>query len=389
MTRVSRRALAFLAVVPLVAALAGCGGAQPSGSPAAPSTPAPSSNSAPPSGEAPAGALMMVVANELRMRAAPGTGSDLVGGLERGDVVEIVSEPADADGFTWYEAIDIGGRRGWVAEGDGSDAWLSALPAEDDGVPMLSFEFACDVTGPFQAPSTLIFEHGRVVHHFSATNAWQVRTLSAAGLADVRSNILGSPYLQASADYVPVPRPDAGDPPGHGVCGFTFVIATDGAPIEVTSINWFGDEEESEFYQPSPERKTLDAMARNLMAIDQVLGEPSWEPAGWLPWIPEAHLIGVGPGEGPLPDGGAVIEPGSTGLGDLAAFGAPAGRGRCGVVSREQAFGFARALNEAGHDPAIRLNTSTSLVFGTEAGWTYGLFHPSAPGTPDCEELDF
>jgi hypothetical protein len=303
--------------------------------------------------------------------------------------VQIVSGPADADGFAWYEAVAIDGQRGWVAEGDGTDAWLSALPADDDEVPILSFEFGCDVTGPFQGPSTLIFEDRRVVHHFSATNEWRVRTLSASGLADVRANVLGSPHLQASAEYVPVRRPDAGDPPGHGLCLFTFIIATDGAPIEVTSVSWFGDAEESEFYQPSPQRKTLDAIASNLMAIDSVLGEASWQPGGWLPWIPEEHLIGFGPGEGPPPDEAAVVEPGSTGLGDLAAFGAPAGRGRCGAVTREQAFDFARALNEGGHEPAIRLNVSTSFAFTTGTDWTYGLFHPSVPGTPSCEELDF
>ena len=331
---------------------------------------------------------MIVVADELRMRAAPGTGSDLVAGLERGDVVQIVSGPSDSDGFAWYEVIDIAGRPGWVADGDGSDVWLSELPAGDDGVPILSFEFACDVTGPFQGPSTLIYEDGRVLHDFSGAGEWRVRTLSGSGLADIRNNILGSPLLQANAEHVPVPLAGA-EPPGHGACGFTFIIATDGAPIEVTSTGWFGDEEESEFYEPSPQRKTLDAIARNLMAIDSVLGESSWEPAGWLPWIPEEHLLGVGPGEGPPPDNIVLVGPDATGLGDLTSFGAPSGPGRCGVISRAQAFEFARALNAAGHEPGLRLNTSANLAFGTDIGWMYGLFHPSGPGTPSCDELQF
>lgn len=331
---------------------------------------------------------MMVVADELRMRATPGTASELVAGLELGDVLQIVSGPADADGFAWYEAIDIGGRRGWLASGDGIDAWLTALPPKGDRVPVLSFEFGCDVTGPFQGPSTLIFEDGRVVHDVSGAAEWQVRTLSASGLAHVRDNLLGSTLLQTNAEYRPVPRPGA-EPPGHGACLFTFITTTAGAPIEVTSIGWFGDDEESEFYEPSPERKTLDAIAQSLMAIDSVLGESSWEPAGWLPWIPEDHLLGLGPGVGPPPDDIVVIDPETMGLGDLAAFGARAGRGRCGVIFREQAFGFARALNAAGHEPAIQLNTSTSVGFRTDTGWTYGLFHPSGPGTPSCDELGF
>lgn len=240
----------------------------------------------------------------------------------------------------------------------------------------------------FQGPSTLIYPDGRVVHDISGAGEWQVRTLSASGLAQVREDLLGSPHLQASGEYVPVLRPGA-QPPGHGACLFTFIITTDGAPIEVTSIGWFGDEEESEFYEPSPERKTLDAIAQNLMAIDSVLGESSWEPAGWLPWIPQHHLIGLGPGEGPPPDGTPLIEPETMGLGDLAAFGAPAGRGRCGVVTREGAFQFARTLNAAGHEPAIRLNTTMSFEFKTDAGPTYGQFYLSSPGTPSCDELAF
>ena len=332
---------------------------------------------------------MMVLADELRMRAAPGTGSDVVAGMERGDVVQIVSGPSDADGFAWYEAIDIMGRHGWLAEGDESDAWLSALPAQVDGSPILSFESACDTTGSFQGPSRLVYQDGRVLHNFSGAGAWRVRTLSASGLADVRNDLLGSPYLQASAEYRPVLRPDAGDAPGHGACLFTFIIATDGAPIEVRSVGWFGDEEEAEFYEPSPERKTLDAIARNLMAIDSVLGESSWEPAGWLPWIPEEHLVGLGPSEFPPPDDIVLVEPDALGLGDLAAFGAPSGRGRCDVISRAQAFEFARALNVAGHEPSLRLNTSAAFAFRTDTGWTYGLFHPNGLGTQSCDGPGF
>lgn len=384
-----------MAVGVLVAGLAGCGTGEPSGSPASvtPEVSASASSglpgpSASGSADDPAGTLMMVVADELRMRAAPGTDSDLVAGLERGDVVQIVSGPADADGFAWYEAIDITDRRGWLAEGDGSDAWLAALPSEGDAVPLLSFEFGCDVTGPFQGPTTLIYEDGRVIHDFTGATDWRVRTLSATGLARVRDDLLGSPHLQASGEYVPILRPGA-EPPGHGACLFTFIVATDGAPIEVTSVGWFGDQEESEFYEPSPERKVLDAIAHNLMAIDSVLDDSSWEPAGWLPWIPAEHLIGLGQGEGPPPSELAVVEPERTGLGDLAAFGAPSGPGRCDIVPRETAFQFARALNEAGHEPPLRLNTSANLAFGTDIGWMYGLFHPNGPGTPTCEELDF
>lgn len=380
--------------------VAGCGESPPSGShppSTAPSTDASASTEAhAPSGSATpalAGDLRIVVADALRMRADPGTGSELVGGLERGDTVLVVSDPVTAEEFSWVEAITLGGARGWLAEGDGTDAWLQPVPSQSAGDPMLSFEFACDVVGPFNAPSTLIYEDGRVIHAFTGPlelsgGAMLERRLSAGGMEHLRETIFASPHLQASAEYRPVPRPGA-EPPGHGACSFTFIVTTGGTPIEVTSIGWFGDEEESTFYEPSPERKALDGIARNLMAIDAVLGESSWEEADWVPSIPPEHLLWLGPGDFEAPEGAVLVDPSGFGLGDLEAFGEPSGRGRCGIISAEQAFQFARVLNAAGTSPPLRLHAPVTFGFRVEAGWnSYGLL-PVTPGSPGCDEVGF
>lgn len=334
---------------------------------------------------------MMVVADELRMRAAPGTDSELVAGLVRGDVVQIVSGPSDADGFTWHEAIDIRGRRGWLADGDGSDPWLSTLPSVGDADPLLSFEFACDVTGPFQSPTTLIFGNGSVAHVFTGQAevswAWHMRSLSGSGLDHVRSTILESPYLQSSGEYRPVPLPDS-EPPGHGACAFTFIIATDAETITVTSIGWFGDQEESQFYEPSPERKALDGIARNLMALESVLDDSSWESGDWIEWIPPEHLLWFGPGDF-APEGAVPVDPAAFGLGDLDDFGAPSGRGRCDIVSARQAFQVARVLNEAGNEHLVQLGAPDSFGFQLETGSMSYALMPSTPGSPGCDEVGF
>jgi hypothetical protein len=397
MTRQTRASLAAAALALVTAA---CGTAQPtvtaipSAGEASTAASASAELSAPPSGSAvpvPDGELRLVVADALRMRSEPGTGSEPVAGFERGDAVLVVSEPVTADGFAWVEAVGIDGDRGWLATGDGTDAWLVPIPEQPAGNPMLSFEYACDVVGPFNAPSTLIYEDGRVIHAFTdETHGGDLleRRLSAAGIEHLRETIFASPFLQTSGEYTPVPRPGA-EPPGHGACSFTFIVATDAAPVEVTSIGWFGDQEESTFYQPSPERKALDGIARNLMAIDTVLAESFWEEADWLPSIPAEHLLWVGPGDFQAPEGTVLVDTTAFGLGDLEAFGEPSGRGRCAIITAEQAFTFARVLNEAGTVHPIRLHIPGSFGFRVDGGWRYYGLLPVTPGAPACDEVSF
>src|SRR5688572_19012099 len=239
------------------------------------------SGSAPPNvGETPDRAILQVVADELRVRAEAGTASTLMGTLERGDVVRVESGPVDADGFRWFEVVDLQGRLGWAADGDGTDPWLAIIPDLPDATPLLTLDYACDVVGPINPPATTVMDDGRVIATDGASGyGWTVRPLSAAGLEEVREGVLASPYLQANAEYRPQPRADAGDAPGHGVCSYTFTIPTDAEPIVVSTIGWFGDEEERTFYEPSPERKALDGLARNLIAIEDVLGDEAWEAA--------------------------------------------------------------------------------------------------------------
>ena len=71
--------------------------------------------------------IVQVVADGLQVRSAAGTGAEVVGGLERGAVARIESEPVESDGFVWYEVVDLDSKRGWVASGDDEDSWLAPL----------------------------------------------------------------------------------------------------------------------------------------------------------------------------------------------------------------------------------------------------------------------
>src|SRR5688500_2631315 len=347
------------------------------------------SGSAPPNvGEAPDGAILQVVADELRMRAEAGTASTLLGTLERGDVVRVESGPVDADGFRWFEVVDLHGRRGWAADGDETDPWLAFIPDPVGGTPMLTLTYGCDVVGPINPPATTVLNDGTVIATNPAAGfGWTVRQLSAAGLEELREGVIESPYLQVSGEYRPRPRADAGDPPGHGACSYTFTIPTDAEPIVVTTIGWFGDEEERTFYEPSPERKALDGIARNLIAVEDVLGDKAWEAPG-LPYVAAAYTLHLAPGVGPTPRDVGSMDPGGLGVDDIGSFGTPAGTGRCDTVSRGQAFELVRVLNDAGLSNDLRLDAVSFPNFATDEGWYSGALAPLFPdGQPNCASI--
>ena len=400
---VKRRPASLAFEVSLCAAfLAACGSGLPTptqpqdpdaSQPQQPASASASGPGAEPSGSAPPdigadGAIVQVVADELRMRFEAGTASTLVGTLERGTVVRVESGPVEADGFTWFEVVDVAGRRGWAADGDGTDPWLANIPDVTDGSPILTLGYGCDVVGPINPPATTVLDNGHVIATDQSTGyGWFMRQLSAAGLEQVRDGVLESPYLQASAEYRPQLRADAGDPPGRGACSYTFTIAADGEPIVVTTMGWFGDEEERTFYEPSPERKALDGIARNLIAIEDVFDEEAWDTAT-LPYVAATYSLHIGPGIGPTPEDAGPIDPGVLGLGDIGSFGSPAGGGRCDTISRTQAFELARVLNEATAGLDVRLDAVSFPYFATDAGWFNAALAPVFPdGQPDCASI--
>jgi hypothetical protein len=102
-----------------------------------------------PEGFLPPGSIARVVVDSVRIRAEPSTTAGEVGTLARDELVALGSSylmgdwgPVEADGYSWYpiqalgttdvppvtepvERLDAGG---WVAAGDGSDAFLELVP---------------------------------------------------------------------------------------------------------------------------------------------------------------------------------------------------------------------------------------------------------------------
>jgi hypothetical protein len=385
----------LLAIAALALGMCGCA-TTPSGSiVTSPSQSTQGTDQPSPSGTVPSispppvadGELMIVVADQVNLRSSPGTDAAPVGVLPRGTVVRTIGQPAEANGFTWRKVVDITDHEGWAAEGDGADPWLASIAPTAPAAAALAFDYACDVSGPFPTTTTILDDARVVFADPDQAPGWTVRRLSASGMAHVRTNVLESPLLQTNANHVPVLRAGVSDPPGHGACTYVFTLDTGADPIVVQTVGWFGDDEEAAFYEPSPERKALDGMARNLMRIDLVLDDSAWEAAAWLPYVADSYLVWIGPGIGPAPDDVLPLD-GPLPIGATEAFGQPSGEGRCGAITREIAFELARTLNRTIAPSVLRMHEPAFTAYRVEGGWMTVEFVPLTPdGRPTCDHV--
>ena len=156
---------------------------------------------------------------------------------------------------------------------------------------VMSFTPRCDVVPPVVAPATTVLEDGRVIWR-TDDGTYVVRQLTTASLEDFRAEVESSGLFAASAFYEPVRRPGTPEPPGHGACLWSFIFSDgEGEPVEVSSIMWFGDEEESTYYQPSPERETLHSLAEQVMDPTTWYGDEGWVQAEAVPFEPEEYMV--------------------------------------------------------------------------------------------------
>lgn len=219
------------------------------------------------------------------------------------------------------------------------------------------------------------------------------RQLSPAGLDELRERIFGSGLLEQSANHELVQRPGAPEPPGRGIGVFVFTAGSGDQKVVVQSVEWLGDEEESAYYQPSPEREALDALARALRDPETMLGADSWagpaeayEGADYqLVLQPQRDVPAYGNpdiADMPLAYDGPIDE-----------FGEAAGSPgeiltRCGVITRQEAAGIVQILTDADFG-AVGLSMQTSGgIDWAEGNGTVDLFMlPRMPDEfPECAD---
>lgn len=86
---------------------------------------------APPADSITVGGYVRVVAPAgLSFRESAGTGAALVQVLDNGALLEVISGPQEADGYTWWQLRKVdGGQEGWSAAGSGEDEFLAPAAA--------------------------------------------------------------------------------------------------------------------------------------------------------------------------------------------------------------------------------------------------------------------
>ncbi len=90
---------------------------------------------APPPRLQPGDAAMQIGAENIRMRDAPGLGTEEIGRIPRQEQVHVVNGPRCADGFHWFKVVSEDNRQGWVAEADNTGAkeyWLVKVVINTD-----------------------------------------------------------------------------------------------------------------------------------------------------------------------------------------------------------------------------------------------------------------
>jgi hypothetical protein len=218
------------------------------------------------------------------------------------------------------------------------------------------------------------------------------RRLTQEGLAQMRDRIFGSGLLDASGTYELGPLPGA-EPPGRGVMVFTFTTGASEGEAVVTSVQWLGDEEEQTYYQPSPERERLDALARALRDPESMMDDGAWEgPAE--PYEAAEYQLVLMPQRDVPPFGNPDVDDLPLAFdGPIEEFGESVGSPgevltRCGVITREEAAGVVRVF-DAGDFGEVGLDRPTAggLDWAEGNGIVDVVLLPLMPdGLPECED---
>ncbi|MGH2488857.1 MAG: hypothetical protein ACRDFR_04505 [Candidatus Limnocylindria bacterium] len=120
--------------------------------------------------------------------------------------------------------------------------------------------------GRILTPGTAAYEY--------AEDTWMVvRRVTADGVAQLAGEIEHSELVESSASYWPIPLPGV-KPPGRGGSGYTITFVRPSRTSVVSWTSMFGDD--ALYYEPSPEREQLDALAAHFIELEAWLPPEAW-----------------------------------------------------------------------------------------------------------------
>lgn len=226
-------------------------------------------------------------------------------------------------------------------------------------------------------------------------NGYQTRTLTPAGLEQMRQHIFGSGLLDVDAAYELEPLPGV-EPPGRGVAVRFFTVGEGDDEVRVSSVQWLGAEDEAAYYQPAPEREALDLLASELRDPESLVDEDAWEGPAAAYEASEYQLL-LAPYRDAPPYGNADIARVPLGFdGPLDEVGVAAGDPqssmlRCAAVSRDRAAAIVDAMTSLGFAETDSVGMDRATVGALDWADGNGVVNlyllPRMPdGYPECED---
>lgn len=273
---------------------------------------------------------------------------------------------------------------------------IPAPSSEPSGLPtgpadaVMSFTQTCDVLPEVNVPAATVLTDGRVL--WRENNRLVVRQLTPESLSQFMDQVRSTGLFAASAQYGLERRAGTPEPPAHGLCVWSFTWRDDSSAtvVKVVSGQWLGDEEESTYYEPSPERETLDALAQRLRDAATLVGDDGWAQPTASPYEPEEYLVLVSVTVPELATAGAPdfddvtwpfdALPDEVGI-EYRVFEPPS---RCAVANAESVATLVNELSAAGlPDPYA---AGANLPWQARAATVSLSFWPVLPdGRPSCE----
>lgn len=272
----------------------------------------------------------------------------------------------------------------------------SPAPSADPAVGrlVLRLEYYTKNSPGFRVVTVL--EDGRIITgsmDSGDANPFVERRLTAAGVQLIRDELDATGLTDTSANYPPVAKPGI-EPPGRGGWGYALEVGLSGGGTAV--IDWASvADDEDLYYEPSPEREALDALAARLSTLDVWLPANAWADANARPYAPARYRIYIysqewGGSLDDLPVESATVswplDEAIDAFGDVMLD--PAGEpveGRCGVVSAEEATAVMEALEAAGATLSDQTWITSSLGDRATGRVVFIILERIMPDETSCE----